>query len=67
MSELNGKPVGRVVPAASAVKTGKEIAARMAGKRPRLTAKEAEAFDVDLREARAGMPKPVSQFSGHAR
>jgi prevent-host-death family protein len=56
----NGKPVARVVPAAAAVKTGKEIAARMAGKRPRLTPKEAEAFDADLREARAGMPKPVS-------
>ncbi len=50
----NGKPVARVVSAAAAVKTGKEIAARMAGKRPRLTAKEAEAFDADLREARRG-------------
>ena len=32
----NGKPVARIVPAAAVMKTGKEIAARMVGKRPRL-------------------------------
>ncbi len=58
----NGKPVARIVPAAAVMKTGKEIAARMAGKRPRLTSSEAEAFEADLREARAGMPEPVSQW-----
>lgn len=58
----NGKPVARVVPAAMALKTGKEIAARMAGPRPRLTAKEAEGFETDLREAREKMPLPVSKW-----
>jgi antitoxin (DNA-binding transcriptional repressor) of toxin-antitoxin stability system len=59
----NGRPVARVVPATGMVKTGKKIAARMiSGKRARLTAGEAEAFEADLREARAGMPKPVSPW-----
>lgn len=58
----DGKPVARVVPAAAAVKTGKEIAAQMAGKRPRLTPKEGEAFEADLLEARTGMREPVSAW-----
>jgi prevent-host-death family protein len=58
----NGKPVARIVPAVVAMKTGKEIAARMAGKRPRLSLKEAKAFAEDLREARAAMPDPVSPW-----
>ncbi|MES2571893.1 MAG: type II toxin-antitoxin system prevent-host-death family antitoxin [Verrucomicrobiota bacterium] len=58
----NGKPVARVVPAAAVAKTGKEIAARMAVRRPRLTAREAEAFEVDLREARAAMPAPIAKW-----
>ncbi len=52
----NGKPVARIVPAAANLNTGKEIAARMAGKRPRLGLKEAEAFARDLEAARSEMP-----------
>ncbi len=59
----NGKPVARVVPVASALKTGKEIAARMAAAgRPRLTVKEAESFEADLRAARKKVPQPVSPW-----
>lgn len=58
----NGKPVARVVPAAAVVNTGKQIAARMTGKRPRLTVSEAEAFETDLREAKAAMPTPVARW-----
>jgi antitoxin (DNA-binding transcriptional repressor) of toxin-antitoxin stability system len=57
----NGKPVARVVPLA-VMKTGKQIAARMAGKRPRLTASEAEKFDADLREARSTPSPPVCEW-----
>ncbi len=55
----NGKAVARIVPVTTALKTSREIAAQMAGKRPRPPPKEAEAFEADLREARAGMPEPV--------
>jgi prevent-host-death family protein len=58
----NGRPVARIVPASAVVKTGKEIAARLAGKRPRLTSSEAEAFEADLREARSGIPEPLSKW-----
>ena len=59
----NGWPVARIVPVEGVVRTGKEIAARMAsGERPRLTVGEAEAFERDLREARDEMPKPVSPW-----
>lgn len=44
----NGRPVARVVPVAGEMKTGREIAARMAG-RPRFTPSEAEEFEADLR------------------
>jgi prevent-host-death family protein len=59
----NGRPVARVVPADGAMKTGKEIAAWMASSSwPRLGPDEADAFEADLREARAGLPKPVSPW-----
>ncbi len=58
----NGKPVARIVPAASALKTGKEIAARMVASRPKLTVKEAESFDSDLRAARKTMRPPRSPW-----
>ena len=58
----NGKPVARVVPATPAMKTGPEIAAWLAGKRPRLGVKEAEAFEADLRAARAELREPVSPW-----
>lgn len=37
----NGKPVARIVPAGTSMRTGKEIAAEMTSNRPRLGAEEA--------------------------
>ena len=57
----DGKPVARIVPIGEP-RTGKEIAVLLAGPRPRLTPKEAEALEADLRDARTNVAEPVSKW-----
>jgi prevent-host-death family protein len=58
----NGKPVARIVPVATEFRSAKDIAAWLAGTRPRLTVKEAEEFEADLLTARDTLPPPASKW-----
>ena len=58
----DGTPVARIVPVEKRLKTAKELAAWLAGDRPRLGPEEAAAFEQDIIAFREAPPSPFPEW-----